>query len=245
MPPKKNVYCGTKDKPPKGKTKGTLKECQEKGQIRLYGLRKTTPCECPSKKKPMQKLKIEMKEAKKPVKGKEVKATTSSKYYDKKFIEYFHEKNPKTNIPNLEKVANAFEDAFIKNKLYEVIFARLTEGLSKFRGRSKKTQPLTLMSPEQVAELERSYAEFKARVPELNKFLNNPSVYKNGFFGLWLVNRLLIKDPDALKNIMKYYPKIEANISLGLDKVFNDNFYAINFENAMKKLIDKWKPMKK
>jgi len=33
------TYCGTK-KTPKGKTKGDLKECAKKSQVRLYGLEK-------------------------------------------------------------------------------------------------------------------------------------------------------------------------------------------------------------
>jgi len=130
MPPKKNVYCGTKDKPPKGKTKGTLKECQEKGQIRLYGLRKTTPCECPSKKKPMQKLKIEMKEAKKPVKGKEVKKLTQTER--KKLIDI---KNAyKKYHPFEGKEAEALKDnPSLRKKLLDFLTKDYKEGPDPFR----------------------------------------------------------------------------------------------------------------
>jgi len=36
-----NIYCGA-DKTPKNKTKGTLEQCVAKGQVRRYGLKKTT-----------------------------------------------------------------------------------------------------------------------------------------------------------------------------------------------------------
>ncbi len=200
-----------------------------------------------SKKKELKKINVTLKEAKQPVKGKEIKGSTSSKYYDKKFIEHVHEKKPTTNINNLEKVAEAFEKAFITNKLYEVINSRLSEGLGKFRGKAKKRQPIVSMSPEQIRVLERRLAEQKARIPELNKFLNNKAVYQNPFFGLWIVNRLLVKDPEALKQIMKRYPKIEANISLSLGKVLHSSLYAdsVDFKNMMKGYVNKWKPSKK
>lgn len=35
-----NIYCGSKEKIPKGKKLGTMQECADKGQICLYGLKK-------------------------------------------------------------------------------------------------------------------------------------------------------------------------------------------------------------
>lgn len=37
-----NIYCGCREVP-KGKTRGSMKECADCGQIRYYGLKKTDP----------------------------------------------------------------------------------------------------------------------------------------------------------------------------------------------------------
>ena len=62
---KNNVYCGTK-KPPKGKKLGTVEECTENKQIRLYGLNEIKKTGTGYTKADLEKL-LKVKTTKRPV----------------------------------------------------------------------------------------------------------------------------------------------------------------------------------
>ena len=58
-----SIYCGAK-KPPKGKKYGSMSQCKERNQIRLYGLRKVDPLI--AQHKPVKKVsKFELMQVKK------------------------------------------------------------------------------------------------------------------------------------------------------------------------------------